>query len=288
MRSWQRVAAAGLLVVALEGCGGADKATKPVTSTAATPAVPTPVVPKAGVCHRSADPISYASTYAPVGCDTTHRSETVSVQKFTDAPTALPAAGSPALRAAFDTCDADVRAFVGADWRGGNLSIMAVTPSPADWKAGSRWFRCDVFQIVQLDGGSTRRHPDDHPVERTSSLAGALSAKSALSYTCFNEDEHENLEPIACPRPHRFEYAGVWTTSYPSLDAVQRNAEQVHEHCAQVMLSHATGRDRGIVRVAGTTYRTPSQEAWLRGDRGIRCFLWHDDRPRSRVVIARR
>jgi hypothetical protein len=144
------------------------------------------VTPKAGECHLSVDPVSYASTYAPVDCARTHRAETISVQEFTGAPAApvsLPAAGSPALRRAFDICDDDARGFVGADWRGG---------------------------------------PDS-----------------------------------------------------------------VHERCVEIMEARATRRDRSLVRTSGTAFRMPSKEAWQRGDRGVRCFVWLDDRPMSRSVLTR-
>lgn len=287
MRLRWLAAVAGTTLVALSGC---EDATAPAPAQRAASAPPAPVVPHSGECHRSVEPISYPSSAAPVRCTTTHSAETVSVHTFTGrwaAAPSPPTAGSPALRAAFAACDADVRRFVGADWRGGNLSIQAATPSPVDWSHGIRWFRCDVFEIDPLDRGSYRRHPEDHPRDRTTSLAGALTTVSAMSYHCFNEDAYEQLQPVACTAPHRFEYAGTWTAPDSSHDSASRAQERNHEGCRSTLATGARRADRDLVERSGTTYRLPSPEAWTRGDRGIRCFLWLDQRALSRPVLAR-
>ncbi|MFG1954510.1 septum formation family protein [Micromonospora sp. NPDC048830] len=89
----------------------------------------------------------------------------------------------------------------------------------------------------------------------------------------------------ACTRPHRFEYVGVWTAPYGTYEEVDRSSDTVHRHCREVVAAYTKGTpNAGLARGAGTTYRLPSPEAWARGDRGIRCFHWSDDRVRTRSL----
>ncbi|MEU5673845.1 hypothetical protein ABZ749_26530, partial [Micromonospora sp. NPDC047753] len=41
------------------------------------------------------------------------------------------------------------------------------------------------------------------------------------------------------------------------------------------------GRRRAV---AGSIYYPPSQREWEEGDRGVRCFLWSDDRKLTRSM----
>jgi hypothetical protein len=154
-----------------------------------------------------------------------------------------------------------------------------VTPAPQDWTVGNHWYRCDLYALPSLDGGSARNHPDDQAAERTGSLRGVLTTPSPLAYGCFNEDKDGDLWPVSCTKPHRFEYVGIWTALDGKYEAVDRDPKSIFGHCRDVIAAFAKGTaNKKLAREAGTTYRLPSPEAWERGDRGIRCFYWADER----------
>jgi hypothetical protein len=144
------------------------------------------------------EPTSYLTSYAPLDCEKPHRIETVHVGLFSGDQAnrfSPPPLGSPTMRSAFADCDAKAKQFVGADWRGGRLSVRVVPPGPQGWAGGNRWYRCDMFELDALDGGTSRAHPNDHAIERTGSLRNVLTHPSPLAYGCFTEDRWGNLMP---------------------------------------------------------------------------------------------
>jgi hypothetical protein len=133
----------------------------------------------------------------------------------------------------------------------------------------------------------SRQHPDDQAAERTGSLRGELTHPSPRAHGCFNEDQYEILAPVACTKPHRFEYVGNWTAPDGKYETVDRDQNPVHGHCRDVVAAYTKGTSSAkLARGAGTTYRLPSPEAWERGDRGVRCFYWSDDRDLTRSLKA--
>jgi Septum formation len=282
-----RVLACLTLVFAGSACSGSDGPKGSAQAAAPSPTLATPAA-KVGNCYLTVISVSYPSTDLPMDCAKSHRAETFSVGTFAGehaSRTTLPPAGSPALRWAFNACDTEARRFVGGDWRGGLLSIQVVVPSPQDWEGGSRWYRCDIFELDSLDGGTYRNHQKDHATERTGTLRDALTRRLPLVFTCFNEDEWKNLEPVACDKRHRFEFAGIWRAPELVYDTLDDNENQLYRSCWSVIGAFVgASRKVDMGDYVGVTFRTPSPEAWQRGDRGIRCFLWSEDRDLTRSV----
>jgi hypothetical protein len=160
-------------------------------------------------------------------------------------------------------CDAEATKFLGADWRGGLLGLQVVNPSTEDWADGNRWYRCDLFAAFSVEASAA--------IEHTGSLRGEFTHASPLAYGCFNEDKENNLAPLACTKPHRFEYVGTWTAPNGTYDAVDRDPNPIHGHCRDVIV---------------TTFRLPSPAAWALGDHAIRCFYWSDERVMTRSLKA--
>jgi hypothetical protein len=285
------VAVSGALLMALlPGCGVPGGTDGDLTDDWAALPATHGFDPQPGVCHRGAEKIGYLTSYAPVDCTQSHQAETVHVGVFP--PTyadrsSPPVVDSPALRAMFADCDTHARQFVGADWRGARLSVQVVPPSPEGWAGGSRWYRCDLFVLDALDGATGREHPGDTPVDHTGSLRGALTRPSPLSYGCFNENTWYVLIPMACDKPHQFEYVGAWTTPLSSLDEVDKYPDRGYTGCRSVIATYAHLSNDATLRYrTGTTFRAPTKEAWARGDRGIRCFIWPYNRTFTRSLKA--
>ncbi|WP_320065750.1 septum formation family protein [Micromonospora sp. RTGN7] len=273
-----------LLATVLAGCdtaGSTDSAPAEGKSPAPTAG---PFVPEAGVCHPAVETVGYRSSYTTVDCAKTHFTETVHVGVFTGADADRfnsPPPGTREARAAFHVCDTQATAFVGADWRGGLMSVQVVVPEPKDWTGGSRWYRCDLFTLAPIDSDTAA----DHAVERAGTLRGGLSRPSPLAHGCFTDDKYENLLPAPCTKRHRFEYVGVWTAPDGAYKTADRDADVVHMHCRSVVTAYTKGTPSAkSAQGTGTTYRLPSPKAWERGDRGIRCFYWSGDRDMTRSL----
>jgi hypothetical protein len=255
--------------------------------------VPEPAQPaavgKVGSCYPRATGVSVASSDGPVDCAGPHRAETFSVGTFADehaSGVTVPPQGSPAMRWAFDACDAEGKRFVGGDWRRARLSIQVVMPSLDDWKAGSHWYRCDIFEVGELDGSTASMRWDEYAVARTGSLRDALAGRSPLAHTCFNRGELRNLRPVSCDKRHRYEFAGIWPA--PELRYADLDSEEVFHGCRSVIGAFlGVSKKVDMKAYVGVTYHPPSRAAWDRGDRGIRCFLWSNDRDLTRSVKGR-
>jgi hypothetical protein len=281
-------AVCALVATLVAGCGEPVGTDGDLTDDWAALPAPTPFVPQADVCHPSAEDTGYLSTYTLVDCARVHQAETVYVGRF-PAPYAdrstPPGVGSAAVRAAFPTCDAKARQFVGADWRGARMTVRIVFPSPRGWAGGERWFRCDLTVLDQIGGGTVLNHPEDHPVDQVGSLRDILRHPSPLAYTCFTDTKYFRLVPTACGKTHRYEYVGIWTTPLPSLALITANHARVWSACRSVIAAYVHIPDDGtMANRAGVDYVPPSPEAWARGDRGVRCLLWSDNRELTRSV----
>jgi Septum formation len=281
------VLVSAMLTGSASACAQSDR--RASDARAATPS-PTPAAPvsKVGNCYLNVIAISFPSSDLPMDCAKPHRAETFHVGTFTGENASRsnpPPMGSPALRSAFDACDPVAKRLVGGDWRGGRLSIQVVVPGPPSWTGGSRWYRCDIFELDALEGGTHRQNPQDHAIERTGSLRGALTRRLPLVYTCFNEDKFEILRQIACNKPHRFEFVGIWTAPELRYEDLEGSSGQFLKSCwAAIGTYIGASKKVDMSDYIGVTYRPPSLEAWGRGDRGIKCFLWSDDRNLTRSV----
>ncbi|GAB3155560.1 hypothetical protein GCM10027290_51950 [Micromonospora sonneratiae] len=236
--------------------------------------------PTAGVCHRTMP--QKAEPYEPMDCFGPHETETVHVGTFEGKDATLgstPANGSPAQLRAYQACDSAVRAFVGGDWREARLIMRLLMPSKDGWAAGQRWFRCDLTEMLAID------FPD--PNGRTGTLKGALGRSTPLRLTCFNPESKlgqiQEMVPASCTAPHTSEFGGVWTAPdgrYGDLagDAMDRG-------CADVLARFANVPNDGDLEYRfGTITYGPDEQQWEAGERGVRCFLWLEDRKVSRSL----
>lgn len=288
MRRWWAVATTGVLVAALlTGCGGPAAGTDgDLTDEWGSPPAPTSFTPQAGTCHRRSELTGSLATYAPVDCAKAHRVETVHVGTFTGASAGQPATpkpGNSALRSAFADCDARARQFVGGDWRGGRLSVRLVPPSPPGWMGGNRWYRCDLFQTTELEGSILLG--GDPAIERIGSLRAALAKPGPLAETCSDYSKYGDRYhvPVPCGKPHRFEYAGTWTSPEKAYAMLERDVDGIHSRCRSVIARYVNVFAPDLLRL-GTMYRVPSEEEWSHGDRGIRCFLYSANRQLTRSL----
>lgn len=286
MRRWlTALALVGAATLALSGCtsrpAGVDGN---LTDDWAALGQPTIFIPEAGTCHEQLQKIGYRGTYQPVDCGQRHQAETAYVGTFRgpDAErTTPPPAGSTLLVAAYRDCDKRASDFVGANWRSGRLGLIIVPPSSYGWTGGARWYRCDLVEIDGLD------NPEF--VDRAGSLKGALARPSGLAHGCFTprvaDENVRGMVPVGCTRPHRSEFAGVYTAPDTGYDTFAKNPDRIHRGCYAVIARFAkVPNDSSIDRRIGSIYHHPSESEWKAGNHGVQCFLWMEDRDLTRSL----
>ena len=202
--------------------------------------------------------------YAPITCGERHIAETYAVGTLPGKP-ATAAAGRTS---AYTECARRADAYVGGPWRASRLIVQPVLPADEAWGSGARWYRCDLAET----------DPTGDVVGRDASLLGALKHDPELLLRCADPtvsgDSVRKMTPVACARPHRAEFAGLWTAPKMSLTALE-GSPQLSKGCLSVI-----ARYTGVPNDSMIKYRTGwlgfpfGAPAWNAGDRTVQCFLW--------------
>lgn len=241
--------------------------------------------PQGGACHRFDVQEGDRHSYAPVSCAEAHEAETVHVGAFVGADAeqdTVPARQGPALRKAFDACDAAATDYAGGEWRGARLLLRVVIPTGRGWAAGERWFRCDLSEITYLEVTDPR--------PRQGSLRDVLKGTSDLTFNCLNVTELPDgnlgglIELDSCAVTHDAEYAGVWRAPETAFADVAAEGGPAGDGCWDVVARYVGVPRDALEGRADVVWRLPFEQDWLAGDRGVRCFLWIPDRTLTRSL----
>src|SRR4051812_19042636 len=263
VRRWFTVVVCAVTLGVLTGCtglpGGVDG---DLTNGWDLPPRPAQFRPVAGRCFDSVANTSPMREYAPIDCAERHLAETFYVGDLTG-----PAAGSSVSTAratAGAECSRRATAFVGGDWRTGQLLVKPVLPGAEGWAAGARWFRCDIAQD-DLGGQSV--------AGRTGTLAGALTGAAALRLGCFNpavqNDRVRQMKAVTCGGVHHAEFAGLWRPANPTLTMLNDNTQSARG-CRSVIAAYTGIPDDGTVRYrVGWIGFAPTPDDWNDGVRDV-------------------
>ncbi len=288
MRRWiAAIALGGATALALSACGNPAGVDGDLTDDWVAVSEPKPFVPPAEVCHSGdyAD-VAYLSSFNPVDCASSHRLETVHVGEFTGSAasgSAPPAKGSPEIRTAYAECDAKTKEYVGSDWRNGRLWLGVVLPSPQAWAGGSRWFRCDVTELANVEDNGDA-------TSRTGSLKGVLKSASPLSLGCYQvklarDSSIDTMPAVQCTKDHNSEFVGVYGApdgAYPSKSA---DWDKLHNECRKIIAKYAGVPNDGNLKYRTGVISLPGNEdEWKGGNRGVRCYLWLSERKVNRSM----
>jgi hypothetical protein len=220
--------------------------------------------PMTGKCFDDVAETSSQDDYAPISCAERHVTETYAVGTLTGSP----ASARAGRDSAYAECAKRADAYVGGAWRTGRLLIQPVLPDDDRWADGARWYRCDVAET-----GAT-----GDVVGRDRSLLGALKHEPELLLRCADPtvsgESVRRMTAIDCARPHRAEFAGLWTAPEMSLTTLE-GSPQLAKGCLSVI-----ARYTGVPNDSMLKYRTGwlgfpfGAQAWTAGDRTVQCFLW--------------
>lgn len=235
-------------------------------------AAPTGWEPKAGDCHEGAfAETSYRNAYNPVDCKFHHNYETVHVGTFTGDAADLgapPEQDSTALGEAWADCDKKTTEYFGGEWRDGLIWIGVSVPSRGNWEGGARWYRCEA---------AATRHGIGNLTDATLSIKGAAELMKRGCYQ-IPKDEDKDWSPVPCTAEHNAEFVGsfIATGSYEDLG---KNTDRVHRKCRSLIAKYVGVPDDGKMKYrTGNYYSYPAKSVWEAGDRGVRCYLWFNDR----------
>jgi hypothetical protein len=272
MRRWL---AALAVVTVLSGCSKPAGVDGDITDDWRPIAEASPFVPAAGACLPSQySEIGHYSTYHRVDCAEPHYTETAFVGRFTE--TVEPAAGSPAMRAAYAECDRQVKTYLGDDWRDARLWLGVTVPSKDAWSGGGRWYRCDLAELDSVENAGGFR-------QRKGSLKGTLTGDSPLRLGCYTVQvrrggEIGTMTPVACTAPHRAEFVGVYSAPAGPYPGEDQQKEAMLSGCRSELAEFSGVPDDGEVKFrSGIIWIPAAEEQWQAGNRGIRCYLWMDD-----------
>lgn len=254
-RSW----GSAILVALTIGAGGCDGG--PSAKETST------FVPSAGVCHATAADERSPEAYLPIPCSSKHEVETFLVGRIggaEGAASAPPAAGSEGISRLYEACDADATVFLGGEWRESRLAMRTLVPSAARWKAGERWYRCDLLEMHAVDRW--------FPNPRANSLRGALTGDSPFRYTCFNDPtESGDLPPASCTGPHDTEFAGIWRAG-PEVEKLTDDLR--HAGCRATVSRYVGVSETDVEGRFELFWFTPEGEPeWQAGALSVGCLL---------------
>ncbi|WP_036375225.1 septum formation family protein [Micromonospora sp. ATCC 39149] len=285
MRRWLvALALAGTVMALLGGCARPPGADGDLTDDWPALREPQMFIPATDACLPRITAVVQAGTYETVDCSRSHLAETIHVGIFTDPAIDAgprPEGGTPVLRDARAECDQRAREVLGGDWHSARLSLTIALPSTSAWASGARWYRCDLSETDSID--NTR------PVNRVGSLRGAMVGDSPLTHRCFDPKligtNLNYMAPVLCTEPHRAEFVGVYTEREMTWTEFVRSNQQVHRRCMALIAEFAkVPNNSELPYRAGSIFYPPSQREWNEGDRGVRCFLWSDNRKLTRSM----
>jgi hypothetical protein len=186
-----------------------------------------------------------------------------------------PNPGTGHWRTAYRECDEAAEDYLGANFRLGFLWLGVGVPTNAAWRAGARWFRCDIMEF----------NDDDRLTVVDGSRRGALASPSELVLGCFTvkatEGDDSGLsgieekEPVDCTEGHNAEFVGVWYSEESRPPGNDASWERAHQACRELVAAYVGLPVDGDLRFrTGTVVDPILEEAWDNGDRGFRCYLW--------------
>jgi hypothetical protein len=278
---WAVAAVCALFVGLAAGCGNPGGVDGELGDDWVGLAEPKAFTPAAQACHRTSHTeFGSLATYRPVDCAGAHRSETFHVGTFAGAEAgrnAPPPRASQGMRTAYAACDKQARGFLGDDWRQGRLWLGVVVPSASGWAGGARWFRCDLYEVSDVDDFGDS-------VDRQGSLKGALGAASPLRLGCYqvksdSDGVIDSMSDVACTKQHNSEFVGVYqapaSMAYPKGDSAWK---RLHTGCRKAVASYVkVPDDANLVFRTGTVAVPNLEDDWKNGNHGVRCYLYLND-----------
>ncbi len=253
--------ALALLVGCTSEAGGQPAAggvSSPPTATSGTPTPSLGAGPyRAGDCLELGD-----DALKKVGCDQPHEYEVMLSDRLpADVPDSYPPPVDTVIR---PVCRSTLPTYLdNPNAVASRLESETYWPTQEQWDGGDRWFACLVGE----------RGPDNRPVRRTGTLAGALANGLGAFQRCLVGEplSEEPTQVVPCDRPHRSEaLPEVLVMDEPPTTSSPPSAEMVRliDRCEK-MVDEYVGGERSDVDAA---MLAPLPEKWRNGAKAAVCY----------------
>lgn len=256
LRTTASAIVAGLLLV-LAGCG--DDATSmsgkmgaAATEGSAPAEDPMAGAPAVGSCFRLGQLQAKASTHAaaPVSCYGDHTSLTYHVGLFPEGATYADESRAEKV------CAKKLPAAIGIKKNKMLSTILDYEwfePTAAQWKAGGRWFRCDV--VAPFNNKMKKLVPSSTPLYYDGNIDDAY-------LRCMNsKGSTKEADFVTCDQRHDYRWSGFFTMpdhkKYPTQ---------------QQVLDWSRERCKGKVKTENWWVTWPSETTWTGGERWVSCY----------------
>lgn len=273
-------AAAVLLVLTLGGCAAKVAGDGDVSGDWAILPEPKVPLPANNVCRDSSESLFdwdlAAFDTPPTTCADKHASETYYVGTITDAKTVAlneaPGAGEPAFKPIYQTCVKKAAEFLGGDYHRARVAVAAVVATDLQWRAGARFYRCE---LVEIQAG-------DKIVRRGGSAKDGLRGKRPLAIGCANDKVDSDgyitsFSWVACSKPHTMEFTGLYTHPDGKRPSESKLEDKASDGCLSVGAAYTGYSLSRLESIGGYAWVysgwNDSETMWSLGDRVRRCYL---------------
>jgi hypothetical protein len=216
--------------------------------------------PPPGPCYDAAmAPDALSADLGPeVACTAAHQAELYGAGPV-DSPVRPGTADTEGI---FAGCAEKASQFLGASWLNGWVQIRAIVPTPDDWAAGKREYRCAAFEVDQLG--------PERVVRRTSSLRGALATRGPLAMACLARTAPAApLAPAACDQPHEAEFVGGFAADPPGSTSQEQVDLTGDRRCAAAVSSYSRSITNPKILVGFAGW---GPGYWWVGQTSLRCL----------------
>jgi hypothetical protein len=211
----------------------------------------------------------------PVPCTQKHATETYYVGRVTDAKTVSlntpPEAGDAAYKAVYVNCMRRAYDFLGDDYHRARVSIVAVLPTPLEWRGDARFYRCEMLEIS---------NQYEKIVERSSSLKNGLKGSRPAAVTCANftvssKDYIKTFDFVPCSKSHLTEFTGLYTPKDGKYPGEKKSDSLGTAGCLSVGARYVNMSVSALDAMGGYewVYYGGGETKWSVGDRVDRCYL---------------
>jgi Septum formation len=220
--------------------------------------------PQNAKCFDDLAETSSQQEYAPITCQERHVAETYAVGVLAGHPASRQAAQG----GAYMECARRADGYAGGQWAAARLIVQPVLPDDLGWKAGARWYRCDMAE--RDDVGDL--------VGRDASLRDALKHEPDLLLRCFNPtvsgEDVQTMASVDCARAHHAEFVGLWTAPKIALKDLE-GSPQLGKGCLSAIARYTKVPNDSMIKYRTGWLGFPGgDQAWNAGDRTVQCFLW--------------
>ena len=239
-------------------------------------AAPTLDTPVAGSCYIDVPIFNWIGPYAAteVPCSQSHWFETVSVSTFPDKLASRPAHpvwNSPDLAPLYQSCATRAADFLGGPWQTGYVDLVLSVPSDDAWRAGARWYACNV--VATSGDGQFDRVRFAFTMRGSLGTGRPLLVRGCEVVTDDGKGINTSETAVDCARPHNAEFAGLLTLTVAAYPTDNNTRWRLENYACGDVFYDFLGIRYGTSDYFGFFHDDITQEQWNLGVRTTPCML---------------